>query len=146
MTSQNGHNDCLFLHGLKSVVRNYYVAHAFVVFIKINNEDWFLMLSPFILVLHKFRCSVFNISSTSHSVDLQRASPHLCWPVFTIMFSIMSDVISTIGFNRQQDYKTDNDVVKYLNNYKDILNGPMWSSLSHTFHLCVLNLFFYLLN
>ena len=46
-TSQNGHNDNLFIHGLKVWFRNYYVAHAFVVFININNEDyWLLMLSP----------------------------------------------------------------------------------------------------
>ena len=32
---------------------NYSVAHAFVVFIKINHEDWFLMLSHFILLLHR---------------------------------------------------------------------------------------------
>ena len=48
-TSQNGHNDCLFLHGLKSVVskRNYYVAHAFVVFIKINKEELVFNAVPF---------------------------------------------------------------------------------------------------
>ena len=36
---QKGHNDGLFLHGLKMWFRNYYVAHACVVFIKINNEE-----------------------------------------------------------------------------------------------------------
>ena len=35
-TNQNGHKDSLLLHGLK---RNYYVAHAVVVFIKMNNEE-----------------------------------------------------------------------------------------------------------
>ena len=56
-TGQHGHNDSVFIHGLKVWFWNYYVAHACVVFINITNEDyWLLMLSHFILVLHRFRC------------------------------------------------------------------------------------------
>ena len=47
--SQNGDNESLYLHVLKNVVKNYYVAYnyiyAFVVCTKINNEELFLRLS-----------------------------------------------------------------------------------------------------
>ena len=43
--SRNGDNQSLYLHGLNNVVYNYYVAYAFVVCVKIDNEEFFLMLS-----------------------------------------------------------------------------------------------------
>ena len=50
-TSPYGHNDSLYIHGLKSVVKE--LLHAFVV---CKMENWVVMLSRFILVLHRFRC------------------------------------------------------------------------------------------
>ena len=53
---------------------------------------------------------------------------------------------------RQRVYKIDNNLMKCLNNCKDILNGPMWSSWSrhctvsvsrHTLHLRVVIFFFF---
>ena len=51
---------------------------------------------------------------------------------------------------RQRVYKIDNNLIKCLNNCKDILNGPMWSSWSqalycqrHTLHLRVVFFFFF---
>ena len=70
-TSQNGHNDSVFIHGLKVWFKNYYVAHAFVVFININNEDyWLLMLSRFMLVLH---LGLDAVRSTGNLYSLHKA-------------------------------------------------------------------------
>ena len=35
---------------------------------------------------------------------------------------------------RQRVYKIDNNLIKCLNNCKDILNGPMWSSWSQALY------------
>ena len=40
-TSQNGDNDSLYIHALKMWFMNYYVAYAFVVCVKINNDKLF---------------------------------------------------------------------------------------------------------
>ena len=60
--------------------------------------------------------------------------------VFSNMF--VSNAIDNFDANlrkniyrfRQRVYKIDNNLIKCLNNCKDILNGPMWSSWSQALY------------